>query len=31
MKRVVEPGRFELLVGTSSATPAATLQLDVER
>lgn len=31
MKRVVEPGRFELLVGTSSGQPAATLTLDVER
>ena len=31
MKRVVEPGRFELLVGTSSGQPAATLPLDVER
>jgi beta-glucosidase len=31
MKRVVEPGRFELLVGTSSGAPAATLPLDVER
>jgi beta-glucosidase len=31
MKRVVEPGRFELLIGTSSAQPAATLPLDVER
>jgi beta-glucosidase len=31
MERVVEPGRFELLVGTSSGEPAATLQLDVER
>ena len=31
MKRVVEPGRFELLVGTSSDKPAATLTLDVER
>jgi beta-glucosidase len=31
MQRVVEPGRFELLVGTSSGQPAATLPLDVER
>jgi beta-glucosidase len=31
MKRVVEPGRFELLVGTSSGQPASTLTLDVER
>jgi beta-glucosidase len=31
MQRVVEPGRFELLVGTSSGVPAATLALDVER
>jgi len=31
MKRVVEPGRFELMVGTSSGQPAATLTLDVER
>jgi beta-glucosidase len=31
MQRVVEPGRFELMVGTSSVSPAATLPLDVER
>jgi beta-glucosidase len=31
MHRVVEPGRFELMVGTSSAAPAATVPLDVER
>jgi beta-glucosidase len=31
MQRVVEPGRFELMVGTSSASPAATVPLDVER
>jgi beta-glucosidase len=31
MKRVVEPGRFDLMIGTSSASAAATLPLDVER